>query len=76
MQAKMLENEKNMEALRKSMIDILKDNCDDNNTSCFGCETCHIWQKESKDLKAKLNKAFQSKVTFAIDTSKLWYAFS
>lgn len=53
----MLENEKNMEALRKSMINILKDKYDDNITSWFGCGTCHILQKESRDLKAKLNKA-------------------
>lgn len=66
----MSENENDMEALRKCMIDILKDNCDYNRSSCFGCETCYIWQKKLKDLKAKLNKALQPKVTFAIDTLK------
>lgn len=33
LQAKMLENEKNMETLRKYMMCILKDSCNDNNTS-------------------------------------------
>lgn len=70
LQAKMLENENNMEALRKSMLDILKYKCDDNRTSWFGCETCHILQKESRDLKDKLNKGLQPKVTFATNTSK------
>ncbi|XP_058766926.1 uncharacterized protein LOC131640543 [Vicia villosa] len=31
------------------------------------CGVCHIWQQEVKTLNAKLEKALQPKVTFAID---------
>lgn len=31
------------------------------------CGACHIWQGEVKSLKAKLEKALQPKVTFAVD---------
>jgi hypothetical protein len=31
------------------------------------CGACHIWQGEVKYLKAKLEKALQPKVAFAID---------
>lgn len=59
-----------MEALKQSMADILKDNNEDSKPSWFGCETCHIWQKEVNTLQVKLDKALQLKVTFALDTSK------
>ena len=31
------------------------------------CEVCHIWQQEVKTLNAKLEKALQPKITYAID---------
>lgn len=76
LEAKILENEKNMESLKQSMVDILKGKNEDEKPSWFGCETCHIWQKEVKTLKAKLDKALQPNVTFAIDTYKYEIPFS
>ena len=35
----------------------------------FGCDTCYIWQGEVRNLKAKLDKALEPKITFAIDKS-------
>jgi hypothetical protein len=40
-----LENKKNMEALKKYMIDIQKDKNKDDKPSWFGCESCYIWKK-------------------------------
>lgn len=39
-----------MEALRQSMVDILKDKSEDKETSWFGCKIFHIWQKEARTL--------------------------
>lgn len=52
------------------MHDILKDKSEDIKPSLFGCKTCHIWKKQSRTLKTKLDKALKPKVTFDIDTSK------
>lgn len=52
------------------MVDIIKYKNKDDKPSWFDCETCRIWQKEAKTLKAKLDKSLQRKVTFAIGTSK------
>lgn len=59
-----------MEALRKYIVDILKDKREDKRPPGFGCKTFHIWQKGARTLKAQMDKALQSKITFAIDTSK------
>ncbi|XP_050896206.1 uncharacterized protein LOC127102934 [Lathyrus oleraceus] len=67
---KVLETKNNMEALKKSMVDIQKDKNEDEEPSWFGCETCHIWQKKVNTLKYKLDKALQPKITFSIDLSK------
>lgn len=48
-----------MEALRQSMVDILKDKSEDKKPSWFGCENLHIWQKEERTLKVKVYKALQ-----------------
>ena len=48
LEAKVLETEKNMEALKQSMVDIQKDKNEDEEPSWFGCETCHIWQKKKR----------------------------
>ncbi|XP_050896755.1 uncharacterized mitochondrial protein AtMg00810-like [Lathyrus oleraceus] len=60
-----------METLKKSMACIQKDNNENEEPSCFGCETCHIWKKEVNTLQAKLDKALQPKITLAIDPSNL-----
>ncbi|XP_058721912.1 uncharacterized protein LOC131593431 [Vicia villosa] len=70
LESKVEKTEKDMEALKQSMLDIQKDKVEIDPTSWFGCETCHIWQKEVRDLKAKLDKALQPKVTFAVDPNK------
>ena len=46
LEAKVLETKNNMEALKKSMVDIQKVKNEDEEPFWFGCETCHIWQKE------------------------------
>lgn len=46
-----------MEGLNKYMVDIQKDKNEDEEPSCFGCATCHIWKKEVNSLQAKFDKA-------------------
>src|SRR3954471_22456778 len=70
LESKVEKIEKDMEALKQSMLDIQKDKIEEDPPSWFGCETCHIWQKEVRDLKAKLDKALQPKVTFAVGPNK------
>lgn len=70
LEGKVLETEKQMEALKKVMlvastVDVEEDNC-----SWFGCETCYIWKKEVNILKAKLNKDLEPKVTFINNLSR------
>ena len=60
-----------MKALKNSLVGIpkVKNNMDDNPFN-FGCDTCYIWQNEVRKLKAKVTKALQRKLTFAIDSTK------
>src|SRR4051812_37871915 len=51
LESKIEKTEKNMKALKQSMLDIQKNKVDEDPPSWFGCETCHIWQKELRDLK-------------------------
>src|SRR3954464_7133864 len=53
LESKVEKTEKDMEALKQSMLDIQKNNIEEDPPSWFGCETCHIWQKEVTNLKAK-----------------------
>src|SRR3954466_5619860 len=57
LESKVEKTEKDMEALKQSMLDIQKNKVEEDPPSWFGYETCHIWQKEVRDLKAKLDKA-------------------
>lgn len=59
-----------METLKQTMLDATQVKVEDDKSSWFGCETCHIWQKEVITLKAKLTKALEPKVIFAIDPTK------
>ena len=52
------------------MLEASKIDIEDEKYSWFGCETCHIWQKEIITLKSKWNKALEPKVTFAINPKK------
>ncbi|XP_050890376.1 uncharacterized protein LOC127095777 [Lathyrus oleraceus] len=70
LEAKVLETEKLMEALKEIMLDASKVDVEEDKSSWFNCETCHIWQKEVITLKSKLNKALEQKVTFVINPSK------
>lgn len=67
LEANVLETEKQMEALKKSMFDVSKVDVEEEKYSWFGCDTCHIWKKEVNTQKDKLNKALEPKVTFAIN---------
>ena len=67
----MLERKKNIEVLRQSMVDIIKDKSEDKEPSWFGCETCHIWKKEANLLKAKLNKALEPGSLFLLILSNI-----
>ena len=70
LETRVLETEKQIEALKKTMLEASKVDVKDEKSSWFGCETCHIWQKEVITLKVKLNKALELKVTFAINPTK------
>lgn len=59
-----------MEALKKIMLKASKIDVKDEKSSWFGCETCHILQKEVITLKPKFNKPLEPKVTFAINPTK------
>lgn len=59
-----------MEALKKTMLEAPKVNIEDEKSSWFCCETCHIWKKVVINIKAKLIKALEQKVTFVIDSTK------
>ncbi|XP_050919837.1 uncharacterized protein LOC127137416 [Lathyrus oleraceus] len=59
-----------MEALKQTILDAPKFKIEDEKSSWFGCETCHIWEKEVITLKEKSTKALEPKVTFAIDSTK------
>lgn len=59
-----------MKALKQTLLDASKVGVEEDKSSCFGYETCHICQKEVITLKAKLNKALEPKVTFTINPSK------
>lgn len=63
-------NRKKMEALKKIMLEVPKINHEDEKSSWFDCETCHILKKEVNTLKIKLDKALEPKVTFSIDLRK------
>src|SRR3954466_6863358 len=70
LEKKVSDSEKELETLKESMIKSIKDTSVVDKGPWFkwgGCETCHIWQKEVKTLKAKLDKASQPKITYAID---------
>ena len=72
LEKKVSDSEKELETLKESMIKSLKGKSENDDSFWFkwaGCETCHIWQREARTLKAKLDKALQPKVTFAIDRS-------
>lgn len=59
LEAKILETEKQMKALKQFMVDVQKVKNEDEEPSWFSCETCHIWKKEVNTLKAKLNKSLE-----------------
>ena len=70
LEKKISDSEKELEILKESMIKGIKSESKTNDSEWFkwaGCETCYIWQNEIRILKAKLNKALQPKVTFAVD---------
>ncbi|XP_050876901.1 uncharacterized protein LOC127080630 [Lathyrus oleraceus] len=72
LEKKISDSEKELETLKKSMIEVTKGKTEDDKGFWFGwsrCETCHIWQREVRTLRAKLDKALQPKVAFAIDIS-------
>jgi hypothetical protein len=72
LEKKIFDSEKELETLKKSMIEATKGKTEDNKGFWFrwyGCETCHIWQREIRTLQPKLDKALQPKVTFVIDQS-------
>ncbi|XP_050895540.1 uncharacterized protein LOC127102179 [Lathyrus oleraceus] len=50
LEAKVLETEKQMEALKQTMLDASKVDVEEDKSSWFDCETCHIWQKEVECL--------------------------
>lgn len=59
-----------MEALKKTMLETTKVKIEDDKSSLFGFETCHIWKKKVITLKAKLTKALEPKFNFTIDSTK------
>ena len=68
----MSNSQKELEALKASMVEKIKIDSKDDKFSWHdwaGRETCYIWQRELKNLKAKLDKALQPKITFSIDRS-------
>jgi len=68
---KIQESERKLEALKASIVESTKTSYEDLKSRMmnFGCDTCYIWQSEVRNLKAKLNKALEPKITFAIDKS-------
>ncbi|XP_050888687.1 uncharacterized protein LOC127093827 [Lathyrus oleraceus] len=70
LEVKVLETEKQMEALKQTKLDASKVDVEDEKPSWFGCETCHIWKKEVITLKAKLNQTLEQKVAFSINQTK------
>jgi hypothetical protein len=71
LEQKIQESERKLEALKASIVESTKAGCEDLRSRMinFGCDTCYIWQSEVRNLKAKLNKALEPKITFAIDKS-------
>lgn len=71
LEAKILEFERKLEAIKRSMIDIQSDKNMCEAPSRFGCEFCHNWQKKKINaLQVKLDTTLQPKSAFAIDPSK------
>lgn len=66
----MLEFERNLEAINRSMKDIQSDNNEYEKPSRFGYESCHNWKKEINVIQVKLDKALQPMIAYAIDSSK------
>jgi hypothetical protein len=71
LEQKIRESERKLEALKASIVESTKAGCEDlrNTIINYGCDTCYIWQGEVRNLKAKLDKALEPKITFAIDKS-------
>ena len=65
MEGKVYKTEKDLEALKESIVENSKDI--DGLVRVQNCGVCHIWQGEVKSLKAKLEKALQPKVIFVVN---------
>ena len=67
LESKVYKAEKDLKSLKASIAESSKDKDVRGCIPRRECEVCHIWQQEVRTLNAKLEKALQPKVTFAVD---------